>query len=56
MEKAKIVFRDMGKGMWTQGKGFAKVGALYSGTECIIEGVRPHFLRSTSLLLMRIYD
>lgn len=30
---------DMGKGMWTQGKGFAKVGALYAGTECIIEGV-----------------
>ena len=30
---------DMGKGMWSQGKGFAKVGALYAGTECVIEGV-----------------
>lgn len=25
--------------MWTTGKGFGKVGALYSGVECCIEGV-----------------
>lgn len=31
----------MGRSMWSQGKGFAKVGALYSGSECIIEGVSP---------------
>lgn len=37
--KAKQVFKDMGKGMWKSGSGFAKVGALYAGTECVIEGV-----------------
>ncbi|CAD6581476.1 MAG: Mitochondrial import inner membrane translocase subunit tim22 [Tremellales sp. Tagirdzhanova-0007] len=34
------VFREMGKNMWSSGKGFAKVGALYSGIECCIEGYR----------------
>lgn len=38
-EKAKLVFRDMGRGMWRQGLGFGKVGALYAGTECVVEGV-----------------
>ena len=37
--QAKVVFRDMGRNMWTSGRGFAKVGALYAGTECVIEGV-----------------
>jgi hypothetical protein len=39
-QKAKIIFSDMGKGMWRQGKGFGMVGALYAGTECVVEGVR----------------
>ncbi|ORX36003.1 Tim17/Tim22/Tim23/Pmp24 family-domain-containing protein [Kockovaella imperatae] len=38
--QAKVVFRDMGRNMWSSGRGFAKVGALYAGTECIIEGYR----------------
>lgn len=38
-QKAKVIFADMGKGMWRQGKGFGMVGALYAGTECVIEGV-----------------
>lgn len=38
-QKAKIVFTDMGKSMWKSGSGFARVGALYAGTECVIEGV-----------------
>lgn len=42
--KAKQMFVDMGKGMWRQGKGFGMVGALYSGTECVVEGVRCTFL------------
>lgn len=33
------VVKDMGRNMWSQGRGFAKVGALYSGFECVIEGV-----------------
>jgi import inner membrane translocase subunit TIM22 len=38
--KVKAVFTEMGKGMWKSGSGFAKVGALYAGSECVIEGVR----------------
>ncbi|WVR05939.1 mitochondrial import inner membrane translocase subunit TIM22 [Kwoniella sp. DSM 27419] len=34
------VFREMGRNMWSSGKGFAKVGAIYSGVECCIEGYR----------------
>jgi hypothetical protein len=33
------VMREMGRNIWSSGKGFAKVGALYSGVECCIEGV-----------------
>jgi import inner membrane translocase subunit TIM22 len=33
------IFKEMGRNMWSSGKGFAKVGALYSGVECCIEGV-----------------
>lgn len=40
-QKTTQIFKDMGKGMWKGGKGFGKVGALYAGTECVIEGVRP---------------
>ncbi|GAA5969578.1 hypothetical protein JCM11641_008167 [Rhodosporidiobolus odoratus] len=39
-QKAKLIFADMGKGMWRQGKGFGMVGALYAGTECVVEGFR----------------
>ncbi|KAF8622777.1 hypothetical protein AX15_006859 [Amanita polypyramis BW_CC] len=38
-QKARDVFKDMGKGMWTSGKGFGKVGALYAGIECVVESV-----------------
>lgn len=33
------VMKEMGRNMLSTGKGFAKVGALYSGIECCIEGV-----------------
>ncbi|KAF8891809.1 Tim17/Tim22/Tim23/Pmp24 family-domain-containing protein, partial [Infundibulicybe gibba] len=39
-QKAREVFREMGKGMWTSGKGFGKVGALFAGIECVIESYR----------------
>jgi len=39
-QKARVIFKEMGKGMWTQGKGFGKVGAIYSAVECCIEGYR----------------
>lgn len=38
-QKAREIFRDMGKGMWRSGKGFGKVGALFAGLECAVESV-----------------
>ncbi|RSH84141.1 Mitochondrial import inner membrane translocase subunit tim22 [Apiotrichum porosum] len=38
--QAAYMFKEMGRNMWSQGKGFAKVGMLYSGVECCIEGYR----------------
>ncbi|KAL7424742.1 Mitochondrial import inner membrane translocase subunit tim22 [Cryptotrichosporon argae] len=35
-----FIFKEMGRNMWSSGRGFAKVGALYSGVECCIEGYR----------------
>ena len=37
-QKAREIFKEMGKGMWRSGKGFGKVGALFAGIECVIEG------------------
>ncbi|KAG5652842.1 hypothetical protein H0H81_003404 [Sphagnurus paluster] len=39
-QKAREVFKEMGRGMWTSGKGFGKVGALFAGIECVIESYR----------------
>ncbi|RDB25432.1 Mitochondrial import inner membrane translocase subunit TIM22 [Hypsizygus marmoreus] len=39
-QKAREIFKDMGRGMWTTGKGFGKVGALFAGIECVIESYR----------------
>ncbi|KAK0241332.1 Tim17/Tim22/Tim23/Pmp24 family-domain-containing protein [Armillaria nabsnona] len=39
-QKASAIFKDMGKGMWTTGKGFGKVGMLFAGVECVIESYR----------------
>jgi len=39
-QKTAQVFKDMGKGMWKSGRGFGTVGALYAGSECVIEGYR----------------
>ena len=38
-QKAREIFKEMGRGMWRSGKGFGKVGALFSGIECVIESV-----------------
>ena len=38
-QKASEIFKEMGKGVWRSGKGFAKVGALFAGIECVIESV-----------------
>ncbi|MBW0526049.1 hypothetical protein O181_065764 [Austropuccinia psidii MF-1] len=39
-KKARVMFREMGRGMWSTGKGFGKVGALYAGMECCVESYR----------------
>jgi len=41
-QKASQIFKEMGRGMYSTGKGFGKVGALFAGIECVIEGVRLH--------------
>ncbi|KAI5996070.1 hypothetical protein EDC04DRAFT_2801075 [Pisolithus marmoratus] len=32
-QKAREIFKEMGRGMWRTGKGFGKVGALFAGIE-----------------------
>ncbi|KAL6914006.1 hypothetical protein FSST1_011766 [Fusarium sambucinum] len=39
-QQLKIGFKDMGARSWSMAKNFGKVGALYSGVECGIEGLR----------------
>jgi len=38
-QKARQIFKEMGKGMWSSGKSFGKIGALFAGVECVIESV-----------------
>ena len=38
-QKASEIFKEMGRNMYSSGKGFAKVGALFAGIECVIESV-----------------
>jgi hypothetical protein len=58
-KRAREIFREMGQGMYTSGRGFGKVGALFASIECVIESVRipalsfplrslPHRVRSTA--------
>jgi len=42
-QRARDVFKEMGRGMWSTGKGFGKVGALFAGIECVIESVSDYF-------------
>ena len=39
-EQVRSGFKDMGKRSFSSAKNFGIVGALYSGTECCIEGLR----------------
>lgn len=39
-QQFKIMFRDMGKQMYSSAKNFGYLGAVYSGTECVVESVR----------------
>ena len=46
-QKASAIFKEMGRNMWSSGKGFGKVGALVAGVECVIESVRPLLFRNS---------
>ncbi|KAK4544291.1 Mitochondrial import inner membrane translocase subunit tim22 [Oleoguttula mirabilis] len=39
-EQLRKGFKDMGKASWSSAKNFGYIGAVYSGTECAIEGLR----------------
>ncbi|CAD6885890.1 unnamed protein product [Tilletia controversa] len=39
-QQTKEFFKETGRGMYRTGRGFGKVGAIYSGIECCIEGYR----------------
>ena len=38
-QKARQIFKEMGKGMLSSGKSFGKIGAMFAGVECVIESV-----------------
>ncbi len=38
-QATKEFFKDTGRNMYRSGKGFGKVGAMYAGIECCVEGV-----------------
>jgi import inner membrane translocase subunit TIM22 len=37
-QKTVAMFKEMGQNMYKSGRGFGKVGAIYAGVECVIEG------------------
>lgn len=39
-EQLKLGFKDMGRSSWSSAKNFGYIGAIFSGTECAIEGFR----------------
>jgi hypothetical protein len=39
-QQLKVGFKDMGTRSWSMARNFGKVGALFSGIECGIEGMR----------------
>lgn len=39
-QQLKVGFKDMGTRSWSMARNFGKVGALFSGIECGIEGLR----------------
>lgn len=39
-EQIRRGFKDMGKASWSSARNFGYIGALFSGSECVIEGFR----------------
>ena len=42
-QKAALMFKDMGLGILRNGRQWGLLGLLFSGCECIVEGVRSIF-------------
>ncbi|KAG8929307.1 Mitochondrial import inner membrane translocase subunit tim22 [Tulasnella sp. 418] len=40
VQKTSVYFKELGQNMWRSGRNLGKVGALYAGVECAIEGYR----------------
>jgi hypothetical protein len=55
-QRARDVFREMGTNMVRSGKGFGKVGALFAGFECVLEGVSDFCLSRPIALLSLFYS
>lgn len=41
-EQLRRGFRDMGSRSFSSAKNFGMIGAMFAGTECVIEGVNIH--------------
>ena len=39
-EQLKAGFKDMGRSSWSSAKNFGYIGALFAGSECVVEGLR----------------
>ena len=52
-QKAREIFKEMGRNMYKSGRGFGKVGALFAGIECVIESVSITFGLSPCPRLIR---
>jgi import inner membrane translocase subunit TIM22 len=39
-EQLRAGFKDMGKASWSSAKNFGYIGAVFAGTECVVEGLR----------------
>lgn len=39
-EQLRVGFKDMGRASFSSAKNFGTIGAIFSGTECCIEGLR----------------
>ena len=53
LQQTRLAFKDMGRKMVSSGKGFGKVGLVFAGVECCVEGVRLEFSPSDPFLSTR---
>ncbi len=49
-EQLRKGFKDMGQRSWSSARNFGKVGAIFAGTECCIEGYRAKNVLSNGVI------